>query len=318
MSLTTQQLHPHLSVDLEVEGFQVGAFTVPLGTQSQPHRIHQTPLCVFKQDEGPVVCLISGTQQGHTTGTTVLQNLVKAVDIKNVKGTLIVCPAFTSAPGDNQWSSDEHNALSQAFKETVLDAADVVIEFGSGSQSTMATPHVSIWPTSDEDTNTIAESLMFAMGAPDSVRRFDSPLPHSLADYAKTSNTTYLRVELGQFNTTDKNSRLMGIAQCQNALLHTGVLTDGNFNLNSTRILEAGKPEYKIKTPVSGLVQWHVELGGNVHRGNPIAHVFDPFNPFAKPVSIDAQMNGVLLTKFSGAHCTPDNLLAEVADEVPR
>jgi len=316
--LTIQQLNPHLSIDLEVEGFQVGSFTVPFGTQSQPLRVHQTPICVFKQNEGPVVCFISGTQQGDVTGTTVLQNLVKSVEIKNVKGTLIVCPAFISAPADTQWNPEERQALSQAFIESVIDAADIVIEISSGSQNTLTTPNVSIWPTSDEDTNNIAESLMFAMGAPDSVRRFDSPLPHSLADYAKASNTTYLKAELGQYNSADKSSRLMGMAQCQNALLQTGVLIDGHFNLNSTRILQAGKAEYKIKTPVSGLVHWHVELGGNVHRGNPIAHIYDPYKPFAKPVSIDAQMNGVLLTKFSGGYCTPDNLLAEVADEVPR
>lgn len=316
--MTTQPLLPELSIDLEVEGFQVGAFSVICATESQPDRVHQIPLCIFKQNTGPVVCLISGVQRGDVSGTTVLQNLVQNIDIKNIQGTLIVCASFTSASTQNRWSRDERNAIKHSFTQNLLDAADVIIDIGSGSGNTMNSPHVSIWPSEDEASNDIAESLMFAMGAPDSVRRFDEPLPHSFADYAKASNTTYLRVELGHFNTTDKSSRLMGIAQCQNALLHTGILSDGHFQLNSTRILETGKAEYKIQTPTSGLIHWHVELGGNVHRGNPIAHIFDPYNPFAEPICIDAKMNGVLLTKFSGAYCTPDNLLAVVADEVPR
>lgn len=317
--MTTQLLNPELSIDLDVEGFQVGAFTAICASESQPERIHQTPLCVFKQNEGPVVCLISGVQSGDVTGTTVLEQLAQHIDIKNIQGTLIVCPNFTPACTQTIWSLSERNALKQSFTQNLLSTTDVIIEIGSGSAHTIATPHVSIWPTSDdEQSNQITESLMFAMGAPDSVRRFDIPLAHSLAAYSKASNTTYIRVELGQFHATDKSSRLMGIAQCQNALLHTGVLSDAHFHLNSTRILETGKPEHNIRVPISGLIHWHVELGGNVHRGNPIAYIYDPHNPFTKPFCIDAKMNGVLLTKYSGAYCTPENLLAVVADEVPR
>lgn len=296
----------------------MGAFTVPFGTEIEPHRVHNSPLCVFKQEEGPVVCLMSGVQHGDITGTTVLQSVVANIDIKNIKGTLIVCPAFLSAQAQNHWSIEDHNAIKEAFIDNVLSAADVIIEISSGSATTLNTPHVCIWPSSDESENELSDAIMFAMGAPDSVRRFDAPAPMSFAEFSAASNTVYLKSELGQFSTTDKASRLMGIAQCQNALLHIGVLSDGHFKLESTRILESGKPVHKIKTPVGGLVHWHVELGGAVHRGNPIAHVYNVHQPFAKPISIDAPINGVLLTKFHGAHCSPDQWLAEVADEVPR
>lgn len=296
----------------------MGAFSVPFGTESEPHRVHNSPVCVFKQQEGPVVCLVSGIQHGDITGTTALQSLVDGIDIKNIKGTLIVCPAFIPAQLQSHWNIEDRNAVKEVFTDCVLSAADVIIEISSGSSTTQNTPHVCIWPSSDESENELSDAIMFAMGAPDCVRRFESPAPMSLAEFSKASNTTYLKCELGQFATTDKASRLMGIAQCQNALLHIGVLTNGHFNLESTRILESGKPEYKIKTPVSGLVHWHVDLGGAVYRGNPIAQVYDVNQPFAEPVIINAPINGILLTKFHGACCSPGQWLAEIADEVPR
>lgn len=316
--MTTKELHPELSVDLAVDGFQVGAFTVQCGTDVFPHRVHHSPLCVFRQNPGPVVCLISGVQPGDATGTAILQNLVTSIDINNVNGTLIICPAYNLAQSETHWTTTERDAMKNAFAQTLLNAADIVIEIGSGSANTTNSPHVCIWPSADETVNEISEAVMFAMGAPDSVRRFDAPLTGSLAELSAAANTTFLRMELGHYGTSDKTSRLMGIAQCQNALLHIGTLTTGHFNLNSTRILETGKPQNTVLAPTSGLVHWHVELGGAVHRGNPIAHIFDPYQPFKNPISIDAKINGVLMSKCSGALCVPDQLLAEVADEVPR
>ncbi len=316
--MTINELQPECSVDLGVDGYQVGAFTVTLGCEESPHRVHQSPLCVFRQNEGPVVCLISGVQPGDVIGTTILQNLVTSIDPKNIQGTLIVCPAYTPAQAQCQWSSAERQAIKQAFYDTILSAADVIIEIGSGSTSTTNTPHVGIWPSADETTSELTEAIMFAMGSPDSVRRFDTPLKGSLAELSIASNIVYLRIELGRYLSTDKTSRLMGLSQCQNALLHIGVLTDAHFNLQSTRILETGKSKNYIKAPTSGLVHWHVELGGAVHRGNPIACIYDPHQPFNAPINVNAQINGVLLTQCAYALCTPNQLLAEVADEVPR
>ena len=113
-------------------------------------------------------------------------------------------------------------------------------------------------------------------------------------------------------------SHLQCVSAVRNALLHIGVLNQGHFDLNSTRILEISKPQCRIPAPTSGLVHWHVEIGGAVHLGNPIAEIIDPNRPFAKPIKIDARMNGVLLSKLDAAVCSPHQLLAIVGDEVPR
>jgi len=71
--MTTPDFEPQLSVDLAVEG----------------------------QGEGPVVCVVSGMQSGDVTGTTVLQSLLKNLDPKHIKGTLILCPSFVPAQAQN-------------------------------------------------------------------------------------------------------------------------------------------------------------------------------------------------------------------------
>ena len=316
--MTTPDFEPQLSVDLAVEGLQVGSFNVPLATSDQPLREHQTPLWVMRQGEGPVVCVVSGMQSGDVTGTTVLQSLLKNLDPKHIKGTLILCPSFVPAQAQNHLTADQYDYIKHAFTDEVLHAADIIIEIGSGAHNVVNTPHASVWPSEDHEKNTLAEEIMIACGAPDSVRRFDPAHPSSLASIAEQIDTTFIRLDLGRYSSTDKMSRLMGISALRNALLQIGVLSEGHFDLNSTRMLEVSKPSCRVSTPVSGLVHWHVEVGGAVHMGNPIAEIVDPQLPFAEPVVINARMNGVLLSKIDTALCSPGQWLAIVGDEVPR
>ena len=316
--MTLPNLEAHISVDFNVEGLQVGSYTVPLATTNEPLREHQTPLWVMHQGTGPVICVVSGMQPGDVTGTTVLQSLIKTLEVKGVVGTLILCPAFVPAVQHSTLTNDQYVDVLQAFTNDVLATADVIIEIASGADGIVNTPHASVWPSDDTEKNTIAEEIMIACGAPDSVRRFDPTYPNSLASIAEQANTAFVRLDLGRYNSTDKMSRLMGVSEVRNALLHTGVLSDGHFDLNSTRMLEVSKPECRISAPRSGLIHWHVEIGGAVYMGNPIAEIVDPHSPFSKSVVVDARMNGVLLSKTDSALCTPDQLLAIVGDEVPR
>jgi len=316
--MTITNFEPQISVDINVEGLQVGSYSVPLATSSDPLREHQTPLWVMRQGEGPVICVISGMQSGDVTGTTVLQSLLKTLEVKHIMGTLILCPAFVPAAAECPLTTDQYEYIKHAFADDVLAAADIVIEIGSGAASVLNTPHASVWPSEDVEKNTMAENIMIACGAPDSVRRFDPAHPSSLAAIAEQNNTVFVRIDLGRYGCTDKLSRLMGVSEIRNALLHTGVLSEGHFDLNSTRMLEVSKPQCRIKAPKSGLIHWHVEIGGAVHMGNPIAEIVDPQLPFSEPVVIDARMNGVLLSKIDSAFCNPGQWLAIVGDEVPR
>ena len=316
--MPSSNFEPQISVDFSVDGLQVGNYSVPLASSNDPLREHQTPLWVMRQGDGPVICVVSGMQPGDVTGTTVLQTLLKTLDINFINGTLILCPAFVPAATEPNLTTDQYEYIKHAFADDVLAAADIIVEIGSGAATVVNTPHASVWPSEDTEKNTIAEDIMIACGAPDSVRRFDPPHQDSLAFTAEQSNTAFVRIDLGRYGSTNKMSRLMGVSQIRNALLHTGVLSEGHFDLNSTRILEVAKPQCRISAPTSGLVHWHVEVGGAVHMGNPIAEIVDPQLPFSKPVVVDARMNGVLLSKIDTALCEPGQCLAIVGDEVPR
>ncbi len=315
--MTTPNYGPQLSVDLTVDGLQMGGYSVPLPSPSDPLRTHHAPLCVLRQGEGPVVCLMAGVQAGDVTGTTVLQTLLRIIDVSHICGTLILCPSMVPAGSTRPLPADQYEYVKHAFTDDVLAACDVVIELGSGAASLTNTPHVSVWPSEDTDRNAKVEDIMMACGAPDSVRRFDEPYPSSMAAIAEQTDTPYLRLDLGRYGSTDKMSRLMGVSILRNALLHLGVLNQGQFDLHSTRLLEVSKTQCRVLAPTRGLVHWHVEVGGAVHLGNPIAEIVDPHRPFATSCVVDARMNGVLLSKLDAAICSPEQLLAIVGDEVP-
>jgi len=307
-----------LSVDLDVDGRQIGSLCVPTGSVANPLAQQAAPLLVLRRGDGPVICLVSGTRSGDVTGSTVLQSLAQELAIANINGTLILCPALTPTMDSQGELDGTNNALLQEFAAQILPSADVIVEFVSGAISTHSAPHAAVWPGDDNETAQLAEAMMIAFGAPDSVRRFDVPVPGSLASISAQLNTPYFQVDIGHFASTDRTSRLMSMSGCRNLLLHTKVLSEGHFDLRSTRMLEISKPCCRVATPVRGLVQWHTELGGAVHLGNPLAEIFDPHRPFAKPIAIDAPMNGVLLSKQASALVTSHHCLALIGDEVPR
>ena len=316
--MTTPNFGPQLTVDLTIDGLQMGGYSVPLATPFDPLRTHHTPLCVLRRGEGPIVCFIAGVQVGDVTGTTVLQSLQRLIDVQDINGTLILCPSLVPPVTNMALHADQYEYIKHAFTDDVLAACDVVIEIGSGAPAMMNTPHVSIWPSEDPERCAMVEEIMIACGAPDSVRRYDEPYLTSMAAIAEQTDTPYLRLDLGRYASTDKLSRLTGISALRNALLHLGVLSQAPFDLHSTRMLEVAKTQCRVVAPTSGLVHWHVELGGAVHLGNPIAEIVDPHRPFSEPLVIDARMNGVLLSKLDSAICSPEQLLAIIGDEVPR
>jgi len=316
--MTRPDFGPQLTVDFDVEGRQVGSFSVPLTSSIDPLLHHRAPIAVLRRGTGPIVCLVSGAQPGDVTGTTVLQSLLRDIDLEHINGTLIIAPSLMPLRTAAKLNDTQIDYVKQAFSNDVLESADIIIEIGSGAANIDNAPHAAVWPAEDHEQNAIAEAVMFACGAPDSVRRFDPPHVDSLAWIASLINTPFIRLDIGRHHSTDKSSRQMGLSRIRNALMHTGVLKDGQFELHSTRILEVAKGDCYVMAPLQGLVHWHADVGGAVYRGNPIVEIFDPDRAFAKPVTIDARMDGVLLTKSAAALCYPDQCLAIIGDEMPR
>jgi len=316
--MTTFELGTQINIDLSVEGRQVGSLAVPISTPAQPFLQHQIPLLVLHRGEGPVVCLTSGRQAGDVSGAVVLQRLAREIDINQINGTLILCPWLTPLMANPARTAEQMTQIMQVFSSTVLAAADVIVELSSGSETTISAPHGSVWPGADMERNQLSEELMIAFGAPDSVRRFDTPHTQDLVLIAEQLESPFLQVTLGHYAETDKASQFIGISGCRNVLLHTGVLSDAHFEMQSTRMLEVAKPHCRVSSPIRGLIHWHADLGGAVHRGNPMAEILDTDRAFADPILINAPMNGVLLAKHGKAFITPDQCLALIGDEVPR
>ncbi len=320
--MTTEEFGPRLTVDLTVDGVQMGYLKVPLSCSESPLRQHQTPLCVIRNGTGPTVCVLSGTDAGYATGTTILNKLFTAPDASCISGTLILLPALFT-PQSTVSQHDVHTSrVNEALDEKILQHCDAVIELASASRGVEVAAHAAIWATQLSDkpsgTHEDAEALMAACGAPFSVRRFDPPAKHSVADLMQSRNGIFLRLDVGRYNATDKLSQLLGVSTVRNALLHLSVLKDAPFTLQATRILEVSNHQHFIASAKHGLVHWFVDLGGTVHRGNPIAAIISNDDPFNIPTMIDARINGILLAKLDTAITQPEQLLAVVADEVPR
>jgi N2-acetyl-L-2,4-diaminobutanoate deacetylase len=315
--MTTEEFGPQLTVDLSVDGVQMGYLKVPLGCSQSPLREHRAPLCVIRNGAGPTVCVLSGTDAGYATGTTVIQKLFAAPQANAINGTLILIPALFTPQSLAAQHSEQLRRINEVLAEQLLQHCDAVIELGSAAQYVEVAANAVIWNTLSSASTEDAEALMAACGAPFSVRRFDPPAANSIAELMQPYNGVFLKLDIGQYNSTDKLPQLLGVSTLRNALLHLSVLNEGPFTLQATRILEVSRQQHFIDAPTQGLLHWFVDLGGTVHRGNPIAAIYSTDDPFRPPTMVDARLNGILLAKLDNALTRPGQLLAIVADEVP-
>ncbi len=318
----------HLTVDLSVEGKQHGFYNLPLESSLGTVQI---PICVIKNGEGATTALVAGLHGDQYDGQIALQKLAKELDIDAISGTVIIVPSANAPsvakgtatspldkldiddcfPGNPDGSISEQ--IAAALITVLIDPCDTIIDLRSGGNHNNYTPTASVPFNKDKpDVQSSSEQHMIAFGAPFSART----LPvRGLGAEATAREKNYVCVYLGGGGSCSKSNIDIAMIGCRNVLIQQGIL-DSELILRSTRMLETREEANFVIAPASGHLELCCELGGDVFRGNPLAHIHDSGRTGQPPITIKADRNGILMARHSSGKIRQGECIAIVADEV--
>jgi len=278
---------------------------------------------------------MAGAQGDEFDGRIAIHKLANSIEVSSIQGCVILVstlnpsaatachrhspldnkPLGTCFPGDNAGSVSER--IASAIYETLLEPSDFVVELLSGGSSTVYAPMASVNFQPDNKTlQQTTEQVMIAFGAPFSTRLTQLP-NDSIASCLNEAETPFVRVYLGGGASACANLIEAAWTGCRNTLVHLGVLNE-EFVLRSTRMLEVSSDDNYVMSPTAGLLELCRDIGDDVHKGSPIARVFNPAETGGKPLILKANRNGVLMARHHHGMVSQGDCIAVVADEVQR
>ncbi len=322
------------NIDIQVEGKQHGHLTLPCASAKSALGTVQIPICVIRNGDGPVACLVAGARGDEFDGRVALHALINQIAVDEVSGCLIIVPTLNplAAASGSRHSPVDNQDLNQCFPgnaegsitqtiaahiiATIIEPAELIIELQSGGESTRYTPMAAVHFNADKDLQQRSEQSMIAFGAPYSARL----LPEhqgSLSNAASSFQKEYVLALLGGGASTHANAIEVALTGCKNALVQLGLLKQ-ELVLRSTRMLEVASENNYVIAPCAGLLEMCKEPGEEVYMGSPVARIIQPGHTGMAASILKANRNGILMARHCHGYIEQGDCVAVVADEVQR
>ncbi|OSQ55736.1 hypothetical protein MCRY_20205 [Marivita cryptomonadis] len=284
------------TVDFETLGKQVGWLRVPHSVTRSAYGVIPVPIAVWRNGAGPAILLTAGTHGDEYEGQVVLTRLIQQLDVKDIRGLLIVIPSLNTPAaiaGTRVSPLDEGN-LNRAFPgdpsggptwkiadyvhNHLVPIVDVVGDFHGGGTSLSYRPHASTHYAPDASDALKARSLaaVKALGVPHVAILENSSGGGAVSTATRKHNKIYLNGEYGGTGSLTQS----GIALVDNAvqrLLAFFGATDRHFDpLPEPQVLRLFGHVY---VPEPGVFVPATELDDAVKAGDLCGQLIFPENP---------------------------------------
>ncbi len=292
--------------------FEIGGHSVPAGTRATvdlPVSVlsDHTPVSmsvhvIHGKADGPTVFISAGIHGDEVIGVEIVRRLLRAPNLKTLRGTLIVIPIvnafgfinhsrylpdrrdlnrmFPGTPGGSLASR-----LAHLFLTEIVARCDLGIDLHSAAIHRTNLPQIRISPD-----NPYTAELADVFGPPVVLQ---SPLrPGSLRGAAKDIGKDILLYEAGEGLRFDEMSVRAGVAGILRVLNHVGQISSKGI------AKPKAPPQYCtsskwLRAPAGGLLRTFKADGDVVAQGDLMALVADPFGEHEEEIT--APFNGIVV-----------------------
>ncbi|WP_083100692.1 succinylglutamate desuccinylase/aspartoacylase family protein, partial [Pseudophaeobacter leonis] len=291
--------------------FEIGGVSIPAGTRqtvdlpvsvlSDHTPVSMSVHVIQGKADGPTVFVSAGIHGDEVIGVEIVRRLLRAPNLRTLRGTLIVVPIvnafgfinhsrylpdrrdlnrmFPGTPGGSLASR-----LAHLFLNEVVARSDLGIDLHSAAIHRTNLPQIRISPD-----NAYTAELAEVFGAP--VILQSSLRPGSLRGAAKDIGKDVLLYEAGEALRFDEMSVRAGVAGILRVLRHVGMLSAKGI------AKPKAAPQYCmsskwLRAPSGGLFRMFKADGDVVAKGDIMAIVADPFGE--KEENIVAPFNGIV------------------------
>lgn len=321
------------TVGFDTPGVSHGFLRLPWSRDDAAWGSVIVPITVVVGAPGPTALLTGANHGDEYEGPIALFDLAATIRAEDVTGRIIIVPAMNhpafvagtrtspidkgnlnrSFPGRPDGTVTEK--IADYFQRVLLPMADVVLDFHSGGKTLDFLPYAAAHVLPDKRQQAAAFDLVRAFGAPWSVKMLEIDAVGMYDTAAEDMGKVFVTTELGGGGTA--SARTAGIAKrgVKNLLIAAGVLR-GEVAPQPTQWLDMPDADCFTFAEDGGLIEFLVDLGDAVTRGQPVARIFPLTRTGVAPVTVAAGRDGLLIAKHFPGLVKPGDCVAVTGVEV--
>lgn len=275
----------------EIAGDSVAAGTrktvnIPVSTLSDHTPVTLSAHVIHGRNDGPTMFVSAGIHGDEVIGVEIVRRLLRAKNLKSLRGTLIVVPIVNTFgflshsrylpdrrdlnrcfPGSPNGSLASR--LAHIFLTEIVARCSLGIDLHSAAINRVNLPQVRV---SANNPHTLA--LAHAFGAP--VILTSALREGSLRQEAKEIGVDVLLYEAGEGMRFGEMYVRAGVAGILRVLKETGVLPSAGIAAPKAASLVCSKSNW-LRAPTGGLLRMFKSEGDVVEEGDVVAAISDPF-----------------------------------------
>ncbi|MEI4486205.1 N(2)-acetyl-L-2,4-diaminobutanoate deacetylase DoeB [Frigidibacter sp. MR17.14] len=324
------------TIALTGDGKRHGHLRLPYSRDDSAWGSVMIPVSVIANGPGPTALLIGGNHGDEYEGPVALWDLARSLTPDQITGRVILLPALNqpafatagrTSPidrGNLNRSFPGHPAgtvtqkIADFVTRALLPEADIVLDIHSGGRTLDFLPFAAAHELPDPAHQARCVAAMRAFGAPFSMVMREIDAVGMLDTTAEAMGKTFVTTELGGGGTVTAASAGIASRGIRGLLAHAGILPAPRPDPGPapSRPLSMADDRATHVAPASGLCQPLRDLGERVAEGEPLALIHPADRLGAEPVTVRAQMPGLLAGRHFPGLVKLGDFLAVIATEL--
>jgi N-alpha-acetyl-L-2,4-diaminobutyrate deacetylase len=178
----------------------------------------------------------------------------------------------------------------------LVPLADIVLDFHSGGRTLDYLPFAAAHILPDKAQEAACMEAMQAFNAPYSVRMLEIDAVGMFDTEVERQGKTFVTTELGGAGTATARSVAIARKGIRNLLIHAGIMV-GDLQVEPTVQLDMPDESCFVFSHHAGLIDYQVDLGDPVDKGQPIARIWPADRTGVPPVTSHAACTGILTAR---------------------
>jgi N2-acetyl-L-2,4-diaminobutanoate deacetylase len=318
------------TIDLEGPGVRHGFLRLPYSRDDSAWGNLMIPITVVANGDGPTALLTGANHGDEYEGPVALVDLATTLDPADVGGRVIILPfmnypAFRAGrrlspidganmnrifPGRPDGTVSEK--VADYIHRVLVPMADVVLDFHSGGRTLDFVPFAAAHALPDPAHEARCHAARDAFAAPYAMTMLEIDAVGMFDTAVEEAGKVFVTTELGGGGTSSARTNAIARRGVRNVLKHAGILT-GEVERAPTTMLDMPSADCFVFCESEGLVEFLVDLGQGVRRGDAVARVFPADRTGVAPVTYRARMDGLLAARHVPGLIGMGDCLAVVA-----
>lgn len=299
------------TIPLDAQGIHHGHLRLPNSVDASAWGNVMIPLTVIANGEGPTALLSGGNHGDEYEGPVALHRLAASLRAEDIRGRVIIVPAmnhpaFLAArrtspidganmnriyPGRADGSASQK--IADYFARALLPMAEVVLDVHSGGKTLEFLPFAASHILDDAAQDAACAAAARAFAAPFTVRMREIDSAGMYDGEAEGQGKIFVTTELGGGGSATAETVAIAERGARNLLIHAGILR-GQAEAASTQMLEFPEEDGFVFATDTGLVDFCVDLGATVAKGDLIARVWQTAHTGRAPAEYRSPRSGIL------------------------